>query len=232
MTVPDPVPHPVTHAETPDGSLADHPHLQDLAGFVQAGPSSYHAAAEVARRLQAAGYTRLDEREDFPAEPGGYVLVRDGAVMAWRIPDAGPRPPAGEAATVGAGADGTGEGAAIRAGADDAVGTGAGAASAGVVPVFRILGAHTDSPTFKLKPRPTTSRDGWLQAGVEVYGGPLLNSWLDRELCFAGRLVTEDGAEHLAATGPVARFPQLAIHLDRDVNNGLVLDRQQHMHPV
>ncbi|NUL47769.1 M18 family aminopeptidase [Cellulosimicrobium funkei] len=172
------------------------PHLQDLSDFVTASPSSYHAAAEAARRLEAAGYARVDERLDFPAAPGGYVLVRDGAVMAWRIPDAVP------------------------------------VASDGAVPVFRILGAHTDSPTFKLKPKPSTSREGWLQAGVEVYGGPLLNSWLDRELCFAGRMVSADGREHLVRTGPVARFPQLAIHLDREANNGLTLDRQKHLNPI
>ncbi|QCU79202.1 M18 family aminopeptidase [Citricoccus sp. SGAir0253] len=209
MTTPDPV--------TPAGPLAGHPHLQDLAGFVRASPSSYHAAAEVARRLEAAGYRRVDERRDFPAAPGGYVLVRDGAVLAWWIPDG-----VGPAGAAGAGPDAARSEAAAPRG-EGAVGT---------VPVFRILGAHTDSPTFKLKPRPTTSREGWLQAGVEVYGGPLLNSWLDRELCFAGRLVTEDGTEHLAATGPVARFPQLAIHLDREVNDGLSLDRQQHLNPV
>ncbi|MDJ0357159.1 M18 family aminopeptidase [Paenarthrobacter sp. PH39-S1] len=97
---------------------------------------------------------------------------------------------------------------------------------------FNILGAHTDSPSFKLKPKPTTGRFGMLQAGVEVYGGPLLNSWLDRELRLAGRLVALDGTEALVATGPLLRFPQLAIHLDRGVNDGLVLDKQQHMNPV
>jgi aspartyl aminopeptidase len=103
---------------------------------------------------------------------------------------------------------------------------------AGPTTGFNILGAHTDSPSFKLKPKPTTGRFGWLQAGVEVYGGPLLNSWLDRELQLAGRLVMLDGTQHLAATGPLLRFPQLAIHLDRAVNEGLTLDKQQHMNPV
>ena len=105
-------------------------------------------------------------------------------------------------------------------------------AGAGPTTGFNILGAHTDSPSFKLKPKPTTGKFGWLQAGVEVYGGPLLNSWLDRELQLAGRLVMRDGTQHLTATGPLLRFPQLAIHLDRAVNEGLALDKQQHMNPV
>jgi aspartyl aminopeptidase len=103
---------------------------------------------------------------------------------------------------------------------------------AGPTTGYNILGAHTDSPSFKLKPKPTTGRFGWLQAGVEVYGGPLLNSWLDRELQLAGRLVMLDGTQYLTATGPLLRFPQLAIHLDRAVNEGLTLDKQQHMNPV
>ncbi|PWC02881.1 M18 family aminopeptidase [Agromyces badenianii] len=165
-------------------------YITDFAEFVQASPSSYHAAAEVARRLEAAGFARLDERDEWPAGRR-HVVVRDGAVIAWAAPEvAGPATP------------------------------------------YRIVGAHTDSPSFKLKPRATSSSEGLLQAGVEVYGGPLLNSWLDRELELAGRIVTDDGGEHLVRTGPMLRIPQLAIHLDREVNKGLTLDKQRHLQPI
>ena len=96
----------------------------------------------------------------------------------------------------------------------------------------RVLGAHTDSPGFVLKPQPDFTAAGWSQAGVEVYGGPLINSWLDRDLGFAGRIVTRSGEERLVCTQAVARIPQLAIHLDRDANSGLTLDRQRHTQPI
>ncbi|QYF72219.1 M18 family aminopeptidase [Cryobacterium sp. PAMC25264] len=174
-------------------------YIDDLAGFITASPSSYHAAAEAASRLDAAGFVRRDEADDWsevdpgrgPGRAGRYYVVRDGAIVAWVQPTgAQPTTP------------------------------------------FRILGAHTDSPGFKLKPKPTTGSYGWLQVGVEVYGGPLANSWLDRELELAGRLVTTDGVEHLVRTGPFLRIPQLAVHLDRTANEALSLDRQRHLNPV
>ena len=171
-------------------------HTEDLGAFVSASPSSYHAAQEVARRAEGAGYVRLDETAAWDVVPGGrYVVVRDGSAIAVALPP-----------------------------------------TAGATTPFTILGTHTDSTGFKLKPKPTTGRDGWVQAGVEVYGGPLLNSWLDREVELAGRLVTADGSggtvEHLVRTGPIARIPQLAIHLDRSANEGLTLDKQRHTQPV
>jgi aspartyl aminopeptidase len=167
-------------------------HLASFAAFISASPSSYHAAAEAAGRLEEAGFIALNERAGWPAGPGRRFVVRDGAIIAWVQP----------------------------------------AAATATTP-FRIVGAHTDSPSFKLKPNPDTGSHGWQQAGVEVYGGPLFNSWLDRDLEFAGRLITRDGTAHLVRSGPVARFAQLAVHLDRGVNtDGLKLDPQRHLHPV
>lgn len=99
---------------------------------------------------------------------------------------------------------------------------------------FRIVGAHTDSPNLRVKPQPDTGAHGWRQVAVEIYGGPLLNSWLDRDLGLAGRLSLRDGSSRLVNIDrPLLRVPQLAIHLDRSVGtDGLKLDKQRHIQPV
>ncbi len=102
---------------------------------------------------------------------------------------------------------------------------------------FRVIGAHTDSPNLRIKPRPDTGTAGFRQLGVEPYGGLLANTWLDRDLVLAGRVVVErDGtlAQLLVRLDdPVVRIPQLAIHLDRDLREqGLKLNAQDHLSPV
>ncbi|MET8448823.1 M18 family aminopeptidase [Streptomyces sp. NPDC005209] len=99
---------------------------------------------------------------------------------------------------------------------------------------FRIIGAHTDSPNLRVKPLPDSGAHGWRQVAVEIYGGPLLNSWLDRDLGLAGRLTLRDGSTRLVNVDrPLLRVPQLAIHLDRSVSSeGLKLDKQRHLQPV
>jgi aspartyl aminopeptidase len=99
---------------------------------------------------------------------------------------------------------------------------------------LRILGSHTDSPNLRVKPVPDTGTLGWRQVAVEVYGGPLLNAWLDRDLGLAGRLVLRDGTERLVnLERPLLRVPQLAVHLDRSVNSeGLKLNPQHHLYPM
>lgn len=99
---------------------------------------------------------------------------------------------------------------------------------------LRIVGAHTDSPNLRIQPRPDVQSLGWAQLGIEIYGGVLLNSWLDRDLGIAGRVIDKNGQPHLfSADTPLARVPQLAIHLDREISErGLQLDRHQHTVPV
>jgi aspartyl aminopeptidase len=99
---------------------------------------------------------------------------------------------------------------------------------------FRIIGAHTDSPNLRLKPRPTLDNVGFRQLSVEVYGGVLLSTWLDRDLGIGGRIAFADGSLALVRlAAPLCRIPNLAIHLNREVNkDGLTLNAQQHLLPV
>ncbi|GGO84633.1 M18 family aminopeptidase [Wenjunlia tyrosinilytica] len=98
---------------------------------------------------------------------------------------------------------------------------------------FRIIGAHTDSPNLRVKPIPDTGSAGWRQIAVELYGGTLHNTWLDRDLGLSGRLALRDGSTRLVHIDrPLLRVPQLAIHLDRSANEGLTLDKQRHLTPV
>ncbi len=100
----------------------------------------------------------------------------------------------------------------------------------------RLVGAHTDSPTFRVRPRSDLRRAAFRLVGVEPYGGLLAHTWLDRELTVAGRLAVLEDDEVVTRTvvlpGAPLRLPSLAIHLDRSVRDGLVLDPQRHLVPL
>jgi aspartyl aminopeptidase len=103
---------------------------------------------------------------------------------------------------------------------------------------FRLVGAHTDSPNLRVKPRPDTKAEGYHQLGVEVYGGVLLATWADRDLGISGQVLVEGEGGAVASRlvridRPIARIPNLAIHLNRKVNDdGLKLNAQKHLPPV
>lgn len=181
--------------ERPDSSPRHH--LEDLAEFVSASPSPFHAASEASRRLSEAGFTRVYEADEWPSSPGSYYLQRGGALVAWSTSGAH-RPSAG----------------------------------------FRLIGAHTDSPNLRLRPRPDHQSAGMAQLGVEIYGGALLNSWLDRDLGLSGRISVRSKSNDTSTVlfrcdEPLLRVPQLAIHLDRSImTEGLRLDPQRHLQPV
>ena len=102
---------------------------------------------------------------------------------------------------------------------------------------FKIIGAHTDSPNLRLKPNAGFAKSGYLQLGVEVYGGVLLSTWTDRDLSLAGRVILGNKKKPFSKLvrfdEPLLRIPQLAIHLNRDVNRkGLILNEQNHLPPI
>ena len=102
---------------------------------------------------------------------------------------------------------------------------------------IRIVGAHTDSPCLKAKPRPNRNKLGYHQIGVEVYGGVLLNPWFDRDLSLAGRVTHKSTEGKLQNTlidlkKPIAIIPSLAIHLDREANNNRKVNPETDMAPV
>ncbi|MDH4076686.1 MAG: M18 family aminopeptidase [Acidimicrobiia bacterium] len=101
-----------------------------------------------------------------------------------------------------------------------------------------LVGAHTDSPNLRVRTRPDITSADVALVGVEVYGGVLLNSWLDRDLGLAGRVSVRDASGAIShrlwcESEPVLRIPQLAIHLDREIRDkGLDLNPQQHIRPM
>jgi len=102
---------------------------------------------------------------------------------------------------------------------------------------LRMVGAHTDSPCLKIKPVPELQKQGYLQLGVEVYGGALLNPWFDRDLSIAGRVSFLDSKGGLCSAlvdfrDPVAFIPSLAIHLDREVNQKRSINQQTDLPPL
>lgn len=177
----------------------------DLLAFLHGSPTPYHAVASGITRLKAAGFGALRLEDSWRDLKAGryFVTQGDSALLAFVWP-------------------------------------GAPAAKAGLG--FRIVGAHTDSPNLRLKPKAEYVKEGYLQLGVEVYGGALLNSWLDRDLGLAGRVVLREAGSKgdgplttrlVHVPRPLLRVTQLAIHLDRDVNEkGLVLNRQEHLAPI
>ena len=103
---------------------------------------------------------------------------------------------------------------------------------------LRVVGAHTDSPGLKLKPNPDVQSGIFHQLSTEIYGGPLLSSWMNRDLGLAGRVIVETSKGQIEEKvvflnkTPLV-IPQIAIHLDREVNEkGLIIDKQDQLRPI
>ena len=104
---------------------------------------------------------------------------------------------------------------------------------------FHMICAHSDSPTFRIKPNAEmTGEGGIVRLNTEVYGGPILSTWMDRPLTIAGRVITRDEdalspVTHLIhIRRPLMQISNLAIHFNRQVNDGVKLNRQKDMLPI
>ena len=103
---------------------------------------------------------------------------------------------------------------------------------------FRVAAAHTDGPGLRVKPSPEIAKDGYRQLNVEVYGGAILNTWLDRPLSAAGRVALRSAdvfcpeIRYVDMEKPFLIIPNLAIHLNRDMNKGVELNKQKDLLPV
>ena len=103
---------------------------------------------------------------------------------------------------------------------------------------FRMAAAHTDFPGLRIKPSPEVKKAGYRQLNVEIYGGAILNTWLDRPLSASGRVaLRSDDVFHpqmrlVDFKKPFLTIPNLAIHMNREVNKGVELNRQKDMLPV
>lgn len=104
---------------------------------------------------------------------------------------------------------------------------------------FRIIGAHTDSPTFRIKPAAEmTAENHYIKLDIETYGSPILNTWLDRPLSVAGRVALKSRDIYNPVTRlvnikkPMLIIPNLAVHLNKGVNSGAELNKQKDMLPL
>ena len=175
--------------------------ISRLFDFLNESPVNFLAVQAVAKRLDAAGFRRLNPGDAMcDITPGDrvYVTKNDSSIYAFHI---------GERAMAEAG--------------------------------FHIICAHADSPTFRIKPNPALCVENSLvKLNVEVYGGAILSTWFDRPLSLAGRVILRsDDAMHpqtrlLHVRKPLLTIPNLCIHFNRQVNEGVKLSVQKDMQPI
>lgn len=177
-----------------------------LLNRISVSTCSFTTAAGAVRTLEENGFEQLRLSDvEWQTEPGGsyYINVNDSAVYAFAV---GSRFDGGEAAEPGQ--------------------------------MLRLAACHTDHPCLYVKSKPEIKTRGYGRLNVEVYGGAILNTWLDRPLSAAGKVVLkseqtfEPEVRIIDMKKPLFTIPNLAIHLNREINKGMELNRQTDMAPI
>lgn len=178
-----------------------------LLQFIEESPSVFHAVESIKTRLLSAGYTELSEACDWELSSGGrYFVTRNGSsIAAFAIPEDNKQEEEKN--------------------------------SLGGVKGFHIAAAHSDSPSFKIKENPEMKTDGqYVRLNTEKYGGMIMSTWLDRTLSVAGRVVCRQDGKLVSRLVNVDRdmlvIPNLAIHMNRDMNQGVEYNAQSDMLPL
>ena len=191
---------------------------EELFSFLDRSPVSFFAVRNMCRALEQRGGIRLYEGESWKLIPGRiyYVTRNDSSLIAFRLPDndggAGPS-------------------------ADTGTSAGTGSTSAAAPAGFHIMASHCDSPSFKVKTHPEIVAENRLVSlNVEKYGGALCEPWLDRPLSVAGRIVIRTpegiGTRLVCIDRDLLIIPHLAIHMNRDANEGYKINLQKDMLPL
>lgn len=212
------MPNPPTKSDRKVGKARDLQLAHEFLTFNDQSKSPFHSVRTISDLLTKAGFIHIQESQDWNAtciSPAkSYFVTRGGSsiiafTLGHNLQDAMP--------------------AASASGSQP---------NAIVGPTFTIIAAHTDSPCFKVKPMSTVRQHGYLQLGVECYGGGLWHTWFDRDLTVAGRVIVraDDGAlstRLVTIPKPILRIPNLAIHLSRQVaSEGFKVNKETDTVPI
>lgn len=186
---------------------------RELLDFIENSPSVFHVVENLSKIYDEAGFVRLDERDEWNLSCGQayYVTRNDSSILAFSIPE-------------------------------DINGA-----------KLMVAATHSDSPTFRIKMNPSMNIEKYVKLNVEKYGGMIMSSWMDRPLSIAGRVVVEcsgeedvEISEHTRKIGRNARLetklvnidedlcmiPNVAIHMNRNMNDGSAYNAQTDMAPL
>lgn len=179
---------------------------QKLLEFIKKSPSCFHAVKNISEILLQNGFREIKESEKWNLVSGGKYFVSRNAssLIAFSVPENLDSKTSENKKNLG----------------------------------FMICASHSDSPSFKIKENPEIESAGCVVLNVEKYGGMLINPWFDRPLSVAGRIIAKsEKSNHLEQIlvdidKDLLMIPNLAIHMDRDANNGHKIDVQSEIRPV